>query len=245
MRNPGSIIKVLAAALVLVLAPAIPALAVHYKISCIGDSITEGTYPSKLAEMLGQYLPGEYSFDLQDHGRGGYKIEEIQDEMESQNWLGWNPDIVLLLAGTNNVLHGYFDSPAPLENISWATTRAMQHLVDSIRSRCNAKIILAAMPPSLDKGLTEWIEYTNGRFATEVQGIDVFIYDTWNDYYDSGSATALSSLMRDRLHPNLVGNWILAQDWFEAIRMLIQAPESSSVKTASARHYQVPFPAPR
>jgi len=246
MRNHRGGIKVLVAALGLVLVLATPALAVHYKISCIGDSITEGTYPTKLETMLSQYMSGEYSFDIQDHGRGGYKIEPIQSEMESQNWLSWNPDIVLIMAGTNNVLHGYFDDPdTSLEDMSWATMRAMQRLVDSVRARCNAKIILAAMPPSTDKGLTEWLDYTNRRFATEVQGIDVFVYDTWNDYYDSDSGTAVSALMRDRLHPNLVGNWILAQNWFEAIRLLIQAPESSSVKTASSRQYQVPFPAPR
>ncbi len=246
MKIPRGSINVLAVALGLVLLLAPPVLAAHYKISCIGDSITEGTYPTKLETMLSQYLAGEYSFEIQDHGRGGYKIEPIQAEMESEGWLNWKPDIVLIMAGTNNVLHGYFDDPdTSLEDMSWATTLAMQRLVNSVRARCDAKIILAAMPPSLDKGLTEWLDYTNRRFATEVQGIDVFVYDSWNDYYDSDSGTATSALMRDRLHPNLVGNWIMAQNWFEAIRLLIQAPESSSVKTASARHYQVPFPAPR
>ena len=224
-----------------------PAQAKHYEIVCVGDSITEGTYPQKLSQMLAQYMPGQNTFSLADHGMGGQKTVTINDAMVSEGWLNGDPDFVLILSGTNNVLHGYFEG-GNLDDIAGATLREMQMLVNNARRSTHRKIIVAVMPPTLDRGLTEWVDYVNRRYVNELTGVDAFVQGTWKDFYDENTGTATSALMRDRLHPNLAGNWILSRDWFRAIRVLIQSDESSDIKSLAMERRDAMLnqePAPR
>ena len=82
-------------------------LQAEVKVACVGDSITEGinlgdrSYPSRLGSLLGD------SYTVHNYGAAGYAVLSKSDmpyrtTAEYKASLSWNPDIVLILLGTND-----------------------------------------------------------------------------------------------------------------------------------------------
>ena len=82
------------------------------KVACVGDSITEGanirdsvnTYPAQLESMLRQFDP---SWQARNFGVGGATLLHqgnlpYIEQAAYQQALSWNPDVVVIMLGTND-----------------------------------------------------------------------------------------------------------------------------------------------
>lgn len=76
------------------------------KVACVGNSITEGlgldkTYPQVLQELLGE------QYEVRNYGISGRTLLKKGDypywnEAKYEDVLDWNPDIVIIMLGTND-----------------------------------------------------------------------------------------------------------------------------------------------
>ncbi|HVB02176.1 MAG TPA: GDSL-type esterase/lipase family protein [Chitinophagaceae bacterium] len=77
------------------------------RVACVGNSITEGaglgdsTYPKQLQVLLGK------NYDVRNYGLGGRTLLKHGDipywkEQKFQEVQGWNPQIVIIMLGTND-----------------------------------------------------------------------------------------------------------------------------------------------
>ena len=192
-------------------------------VSCLGDSITNGypyagtedTYPARLLALLeSAYGPG--SFEVINHGVNGYRADQVLADLQNLNWMTEdNPDFVLLMIGGNDLYQGQ----------SIESTRAeVQQIVDLVTNHTNPddsrpKIIVSAMIPNLiaGSGGSWYISLYNNSLAGNLAGVDLWITDNWDDFYDPDTGQANESLMSDNVHPNADGYAIMAENWFEAI----------------------------
>ena len=78
----------------------------YKRIACVGDSLTAGGYPEQLAELLGE------DFDVRNFGSGGSSLTNytntetyssyVTQGDNYQNSLDFNPDLVIIMLGTND-----------------------------------------------------------------------------------------------------------------------------------------------
>lgn len=185
----------------------------HYKISCIGDSLTENSYTRYLPGILSNNV--SWSFDLYDNGRGGYTTLQILSEMQTQGWMRQGPDFVLIMAGTNNMVHGQTTDPDVLAR---AVGNDLQNIVD-VASYPNSpgrpRIIVSGIPPSTNGKINARVGVYNTWLRNNLSNVDVFTDANWHDFWNVN--TANTDLMQDYLHPTDQGYEMMAQNFFEAI----------------------------
>ena len=77
------------------------------KVACVGDSITEGqglgamAYPARLGSLLGE------AYTVRNYGAGGFTLLDKGDfpyrtTQQYKDSLSWEPDVVIILLGTND-----------------------------------------------------------------------------------------------------------------------------------------------
>ena len=198
------------------------------KIMPLGDSITFGegavTYGG-YRNLLGVLLANDgYMVDFvgsqqtgigvipdpDNEGHGGWKIMNIKDAIDSEGWLEiYQPDIILLHIGTNDINRGYAAS-AP-ENLS--------ALLDDILLRLpEARIIVAQIIPYSSGPLEEHTAYNAaipGIIASK--GPRVSVVDMQNILSQDDFA--------DTYHPNAGGYDKMARAWQAAILTLESLPD--------------------
>jgi len=201
-------------------------------ISCFGDSLTEGypyqgestTYPAYLQVMLDNaYGSGLYT--VTNHGDTGKRADEILALIQSEGWLNEDPDIVLLLAGGNDLVQditgGY--------TISQAITRTiedMQDVVNLVKAHINGNgsapqlIVSMTLPTTEALTTTLVVSPYNTSLQAGLTGMDSFITTNWTDFYDSANSKADESLMSDTIHANEAGYQVMAENWKNAIDSL-------------------------
>jgi len=189
--------------------------AVAGTVSCIGDSITERRIPWRLADDLAR-LTGE-SWNVIDHGLGGYKTGDLRGACASGRWWGENPDYVFIMAGANDAVHG--------NSVSHAVYN-IQVIVNNMR-RSNAKIIVAYAPPSGNPGESSWLESFNQLLSERLYNVDYILTDNWDDFYNEVNRAANWDLMDDRLHPNAEGQEIMAQNYADVVYSVVNDPFQS------------------
>ncbi len=211
---------------------AIPAV----RILPLGDSITsgcctdtdiEGGYRTELYRML---TSAGYNVDFvgtirdphppatlgdPDHeGHGGYQIRDIDAGIEK--WLGAmdDPDVILLLIGTNDY-SDLKDSPRAIDRLDNLIT----HLADL---RPFAKIIVANLLRRADKPASDLaIQTTFNPHVPEIVarqaslGVGISFVDL------RACCDGPTDLASDRLHPSLSGFSRIAGAWFEAVTDVI------------------------
>lgn len=207
-------------------------------VSCLGDSITEGvpysgtenTYPARLQVMLNAAY-GSGSFEVSNHGVGGYRADQVLADLQNLNWMGQdNPDFVLLLVGGNDL--------AQLQSIE-STVAEVQAIVDLVTAHTNPddshpQIIVSAIPPNLISELASWwVSVYNDSLESDLAGVDLWFTDNWDDFYDPATGMAKASLMADTVHPNVQGYLVMAENWFEAVNSLI-GPTAVTLSSFSA-----------
>ncbi len=198
------------------------------RIMPLGDSITFGegavTYGG-YRNLLGVLLANDgYMVDFvgsqqtgigvipdpDNEGHGGWKIMNIKDAIDSEGWLEiYQPDIILLHIGTNDINRGYAAS-AP-ENLS--------ALLDDILLRLpEARIIVAQIIPYSSGPLEEHTAYNAaipGIIASK--GPRVSVVDMQNILSQDDFA--------DTYHPNAGGYDKMARAWETAILTLESLPD--------------------
>jgi lysophospholipase L1-like esterase len=212
-------------------------------VSCLGDSITEGipysgtenTYPARLQAML-DAVYGSGNFEVVNHGVGGWRADQVRDH--SQGWMEEdNPDVVLLLVGGNDLAQEA--NPFNVLQVIAQTVAEVQEIVNIVKAHTNPdsshpRIIVSAMIPTQDVWESLALSWYNTSLANDLTGVDLWTTSNWADFYDSGTGKAKSSLMADKVHPNVSGYTVMAENWFEGLDSLI-GPTAVTLSSFSAR----------
>ncbi|PZD72404.1 Multidomain esterase [Acaryochloris thomasi RCC1774] len=186
----------------------------------LGDSITEGLetdpdggYRIPLwnsfvsdgfdIDFVGSLQTGPPTIDVDHEGHRGFRIDEIADSVD--DWLSTaQPDTILLMIGTNDIL-GNFD----LEN---APDR-LSSLIDQITAQApDADLFVSSIAPG-ERAVDDTQQTIDFNAAIqpiiEAKGGNV-------TFVDINSQLSLSDLI-DEIHPNAVGYEKIADAWYEAI----------------------------
>ncbi len=204
------------------------------KIIFIGDSITDAGrnredyhemgpgYPKYAAEQIKAECPG-IEFEFINKGIGGTRTSQLCDRVYNDA-IKFNPDIVSVLIGVNDIWHRYGGSrilttDAQLE-LNYRT------LLERLRRETHAKIVIM-MPFLLDKlpheAMREDLEKAKPiirKLAEEYA--DVFIpLDT---YFDEALKTQPEPLYysADGVHPNENGRAFIGKHYAEAVLPIIK-----------------------
>ncbi|MEG4319626.1 MULTISPECIES: SGNH/GDSL hydrolase family protein [unclassified Microcoleus] len=187
------------------------------KIMPLGDSITDGYFfpggyridlqPAMESrgyaiEFVGSLSNGPDTLLSQHHeGHSGWRIEEIRDRVVE--WLQtFQPEIILLLIGTNNIGQWY--------QVETASYRLNQ-LVDRIfETAPNVQLFLASIPPMSEPTLNQRVIQYNQKSEELVkekqhEGQPI-------DFVDLYSSLGLADLP-DGVHPNSEGFSKIAGAW--------------------------------
>ena len=187
----------------------------------LGDSITDGAaipggYRVRLGQLLGTTgVPVDFVGTLQngpaeladrDHeGHSGSRIDQLAAEAAA--WVHRaQPDVVLLLAGTNDIWqrHGLAGAPQRLLGLLTSVHRAAPE----------ARIVVSTLPPCPDRAIER--EQFNAALPAVVAearaaGIPALLTP-------AGSALTVDDLY-DGVHPNASGHEKLAAGFYHAVRV--------------------------
>ena len=214
-------------------------------VSCLGDSITygvpygngspyggpENTYPPKLQGLLDEAYSESYDIiTVINHGVGGWRADQVRDKLElkdvigdpdpGNDWLSFDPEIVLLLVGGND-LKQEFDG-SNLFDVVNNTVDEVQEIINLVTDHVNSdgtypRIIVSTTIPVQDFWETWGVNIYNNNLESNLSGIDLLITTNWVDFYNPATDQADESLMADKYHPNAEGYSVMAENWFEAI----------------------------
>jgi lysophospholipase L1-like esterase len=213
------------AALALLATTATPASAAGVRIMPLGDSITDGAnvpggYRIELwarlqrdraaIDFVGSRQNGPASLGDRDHeGHSGWRIDNLAGAVDG--WLAQSqPEIVLLMIGTNDILQDQAPAGAPAR---------LGALLDRITAkRPTARVLVATLPPLGQAAWQERVTAFNralpavvdarARAGKRVQLVDVARGMTEAD-------------LADGIHPNADGYAKLAAAWHAALRPLL------------------------
>jgi lysophospholipase L1-like esterase len=213
------------ALLALLAMAAAPASAAGVRIMPLGDSLTYGSkaaggYRLELwtrlqrdgaaVDFVGSLQHGPASLGDRDHeGHSGWRIDEVAAAVDG--WLAREqPEVVLLMIGTNDVLQNHDVAGAPAR---------LGALLDRITAnQPGARVLVATLPPLGKPAWQAQVDAFNGalpdvvqaraRAGTRVQLVDV-----------AHGMTAAD--LADGIHPNAGGYAKLAAAWYAALRPLL------------------------
>ena len=207
------------------------------KIMPLGDSITRGeqradtgfrghdpgSYRDDLWGLLsdagydfdfvgkGELLSGDNTPDTDHAGVAGETIRQIAERTLGNEGLlsTFQPDAILLMAGTNDVFVEVFDQR---DRYDLASNRLSAFLGDIQERSPQTQVFLASIPPMMtDPRYNNRVTEYNRKIREEVVGrhanttfVDVSNRLTLSDIYDG-------------IHPDRAGNRKVAQAWYEAI----------------------------
>jgi lysophospholipase L1-like esterase len=218
-------IPAVALVLALLAVGAAPASAAGVRVMPLGDSITDGAnvpggYRIELwarlardgaaVDFVGSRQNGPASLGDREHeGHSGWRIDELAGAVD--DWLARHqPEIVLLLIGTNDILQDHAVAGAPAR---------LGALLDRITARLpRARLLVTTLPPlgkpawqeqvvAFNRALPGVVE-ARARAGKRVQLVDA-----------ARGMTAAD--LADGIHPNAGGYAKLAAAWHAALRPLL------------------------
>ena len=195
------------------------AAASRYLVFCLGDDLSYNTYPDKLKSMLRSPSAYDYDFDVIAHVAPGRTASGLLSSMQNDNWLQDDPDCVLIMVGTNDILKTLY-TETDVDKVARDAVAAVQEIVDYVATNTPSgrpTIIVSTIPPSLDPTITQRIDAFNQKIRSEIQGADAIVHDNWEDLYDSSIGEAKRVLMRTDMYPNVAGNWEIAENFYREI----------------------------
>jgi lysophospholipase L1-like esterase len=218
-------VRLVLAGLALLSMAAMPATAAGVRVMPLGDSITYGSrapggYRLELwarlsrdgaaIDFVGSRQDGPASLGDRDHeGHSGWRIDEVADAVEG--WLAQQqPEIVLLMIGTNDVLQNHAVAGAPAR---------LGALLDRITAKVpRARVLVATLPPLGKPAWQAQVNAFNGALPGVVEararaGARVQLVDV------ARGMTAAD--LADGIHPNAGGYAKLAAAWYAALRPLL------------------------
>ena len=199
------------------------------KIMAIGDSITDGTYPvdptpgayriqlwnrfisdSLNVDFVGSKSNGPSTLGDKHHeGHPGWTINQITTLVDNGLLFTYQPDVVLLMIGTNDILRN--------DNISTLKTELSQ-LIDKITTGLpNANLVVSSIAPlepsikgtgraNVVKAYNEVIPQLVKEKVAQGQQIT---------YANAGGSLSLDDLVADGIHPNAAGHDKLGNAWYK------------------------------
>ncbi len=185
------------------------------RVACVGDSITEGidlstsdTYPAQLSSLLGE------GYEVQNFGKQSTTVMKngslpYWNTAEYANSLHYNPDIVVIMLGTNDA------RPENWENNS-SFISDYEALIESYTTLSGKPIIYIAYPTPV---YAEVYGITNDRVVGEVipsiikvaENKEITLIDIYTPLVNQ------ISLFPDMLHPNKDGSGIIAEQVYSII----------------------------
>ncbi|NNC87866.1 MAG: hypothetical protein HKN82_05325 [Akkermansiaceae bacterium] len=220
---------ILAAMFIAAVCGAMPCYAQTLKIHPMGDSITNGaggtsgvggyrgplytllTNAGHAVDYVGTITTNSASLADMDHdGHGGWRIDQVDANVES--WFNSidDPDIILLHIGTNDFGQA-FDTPNAINRLDALLTK-----IAGLRP--NAHIIVT--------NLLERDEPRNTQIQTQ---FNPYVEGVVNDHIAAGELVSFLDMralvplsdMPDNLHPNQTGYDKMAAGWFDAIEAVL------------------------
>lgn len=192
------------------------------KIMPLGDSITEGhTVPggyrvalwqecisrNHRIDFVGSLANGPPILPDHDHeGHSAWRIDQIDAHMVE--WLDtYQPDVVLLLIGTNDVLQHYNLDAAP---------ERLQTLMNRITGHAPNTLVLVASVPPMDAstGNSDLVRAYNAAIPPLVAAQRAAGHNV--EYVDIYSVLAPDDFA-DSVHPNATGYTKIAQAWYAVL----------------------------
>ncbi|MEL6470627.1 MAG: carbohydrate-binding domain-containing protein [Cyanobacteria bacterium J06623_4] len=194
------------------------------KVMPLGDSITKGGddfdvggYRDDLwqsltgsgydVDFVGPNSLGDGNYDKDHAGFGGYRIDELAALVNNGLIATYQPDIVLLMAGTNDNLQNY--------KFQDAADRLHSLVGDILRESPSTQVFVASIPPSGPFGnrqqrISEF--YNSDIIRTEVADQ----YDNAH-FVDVFGGLTTNDLISDNIHLTKEGNTKVANAFFDAI----------------------------
>ncbi len=155
--------------------------------------------------------------DKANEGHPGWRIDQLSTHVV--NWLDtYQPQIILLHIGTNDILQGY--------SVVTAMTR-LNTLVDQITTtEPNATLIVAQIIPLGNPVLNAKVRQYNSDLVTLMQqkktlGKPIMVVDM----YDAVPPNDIT----DHIHPDNAGYKIMAHVWYDALTQLL-TPKTTTAK---------------
>lgn len=200
------------------------------KIMPLGDSITEGEHaidPNPGAyriQLSADFLTDGLSVDFvgsqsngpnrlgdKDHeGHGGWKIDQITSLVNNGVISTYQPDIVLLMIGTNDArTNSLSEMYADLNN-----------LINQITSRSpNTQLLVSSIAPSNPDILGQTRADKTRDFNALISGLvsDKVAQGKKVAFVNAGGSLTLNDLVSDGKHPNAQGYNKLGNAWYDAI----------------------------
>jgi lysophospholipase L1-like esterase len=176
-----------------------------------------------------------FSFDQHNEAHGGYTTDGILNgasddpaQGKLSQWLtGYHADVVLLMIGTNDVLH-QVPTDTSVSNIG--------AIIDTVRARNpNAKFLLASIPPtSISRDNLNALNARIPALASQKSTAQspVYFVDQFSGYDGVNDNVASSGV-----HPDKSGEIKLATNWFNALKQVLGG---SAVTTTTAVQTAVP-----
>ncbi|WP_088240287.1 GDSL-type esterase/lipase family protein [Calothrix rhizosoleniae] len=189
----------------------------------LGDSITEGYLDSDTGgcrddlysiltdkgynvDFVGDRGRGDGNFDQHHAGVSGERIDQVSDRVDGLLDT-YQPDIVLLMIGTNDILQN--------NNLEDAPNR-LSSLIDQITNQSpDTQVIVSSIPPDKNSDRQELVDQYNALIPEIVEskraaGKNVSFVDT--------SSSMNTEDLEDDVHPTPTGNNKIARSWYEGIR---------------------------
>jgi lysophospholipase L1-like esterase len=222
----------------------------------LGDSITAGYTPSGgipggyRQELYNNLTTAGYSFKFvgsqttylsdtlkavgqQCHeGHNAYTIQQIINGVKTSNWLGVNPDIVLLHIGANDVLNA---------DAATAPDRLDALIGDIFAQKPNVKIIVAKIiggstvtnasnATAYDAGIVAYNAAIEQKVAARAQaGEHVSLVDMYSLLNINHQADMQGNILfADISHPNQTGYNVMGDTWAGAIKA-VATPEPGTI----------------
>ena len=182
----------------------------HPHIVFLGDSITQGW------ETAGSDAWDEYFAPLQSFNMGvfGDRIQNLLWRLEQGAAEGVEPEVVVLLIGTNNTR---FYSATEI-------VRGIHVVVDHLRNACpRASIVVLALLPRGRPNSAERhvVDHANRHLKEDFDTSDVIFVEIGDCFLDE-SGEIPTKLMPDLLHPSRDGYRILGARLRPVLRRLLQ-----------------------
>lgn len=215
----------------------------NVNILTLGDSVTHGypyigtssTYPAKLQIMIDENFGVGHT--VINRGVSGYRADQVLLGLQTEGWLATdNPDYVLLMVGGNDLAQeidplDITTIPVVIDN----TVAEVQDIIDLINNHTNSdgstpQIIVSAFIPNNLSGIggTLVVAAYNNDLKNDLTDYDVYFETNWDDFYDSGTGQADTSLMADSAHPNVQGYELMANNWYQELSPLLPTVTSDT-----------------
>lgn len=189
-------------------------------ICCAGDSLMR-PIPPHLRKLL---LSNGSKINVKDWARGGLSSQTYMSfyRKRVQRQKPYSIDFILLQLGTNDVRHLYSGE------YSLARFEAnLKLIIDEFRKfspkRDNpVKILIASIPPLYAPEYQEMNRFIRSKLNPAIKKLSevkaVFFVDNWKVLNDR-----LHLYRPDGIHPNVRGEWVLAQNWIIAMRKVVRS----------------------